>query len=261
MKGKSYSIPVGMVFKKYYCHECESKLSKYKTHRVVTKNDPDYFQYQDKTSYPRIDHDVYDYHFKCNQCNKLISVNQQYIIEIIQKNLKSKRLSEIEIKNNYEMAKSKAKKQRLFTNIFVPLLMVITFLLVAYFILRNKFNDIIYILIGVFVLFASMITFSEIRHFKGKNKNKYYYDYSYEKKTLFNKLHTYAYNNRSLIQQANYCYCFHCKNKIEAKYINDYIDNGVTALCPKCNVDSLIPDCIDEEITDKVIYDMNKYWF
>ena len=42
MKGKSYSIPFGMVFKKYYCSKCGTKLEKEKTHRVVTKNDKDY---------------------------------------------------------------------------------------------------------------------------------------------------------------------------------------------------------------------------
>ena len=39
MKGKSWSIPVGMVFKKYYCSKCGGKLVKSKTHRVVTKDD------------------------------------------------------------------------------------------------------------------------------------------------------------------------------------------------------------------------------
>ena len=85
MKGKHYSIPVGMVFKKYYCHYCESKLDKYRYHRVVTEGDRDYFLYQDRDTFPRVDQDVYSYHFKCGNCNKLISVEHQYAIEIIQK--------------------------------------------------------------------------------------------------------------------------------------------------------------------------------
>ena len=65
MKGKSWSIPVGMVFKKYYCSKCGGKLVKSKTHRVVTKDDKDYYQYHDVGTYPRYDYDVYSYEFKC----------------------------------------------------------------------------------------------------------------------------------------------------------------------------------------------------
>ena len=45
LRGKSWSMPVGMVFKSYYCSHCGTKLVKSKTHRVVTKEDKDYYQY------------------------------------------------------------------------------------------------------------------------------------------------------------------------------------------------------------------------
>ena len=58
MKGKSWSIPVGMIFKKHYCHHCGNKLEKEKNHRIVSKDDVDYYKYHDVGNYPRYDYDV-----------------------------------------------------------------------------------------------------------------------------------------------------------------------------------------------------------
>ena len=90
MNGKSWSIPFGMVFKKYYCSKCGEKLVKEKTHRVVTKDDLDYYQYHEKDMYPRSPVDVYSYRFRCNNCRKAITYNEQCILEIIQKKYKAK---------------------------------------------------------------------------------------------------------------------------------------------------------------------------
>ena len=105
MKGKSYSIPFGMVFKKYHCHKCGSILKKERNHRVVNKNDKDYFQYQRHNMYPRIEHDVYDHRFFCPKCNRAISFKEQCIIERIQKKNKTYLLEESIIKDNYIKAK------------------------------------------------------------------------------------------------------------------------------------------------------------
>lgn len=261
MKGKSYSIPVGMAFKKYYCHYCESKLDKYRYHRVVTKGDKDYFLYQDIDTFPRVDQDVYSYHFKCGNCNKLISVEHQYAIEIIQKQLKSKRLSEIEIKENYNQAKEKQKKRRLIGNIILPLIFLFITFLITYLFLIEKSTKNLIILSIIYLLITLMIIWSAIYNFKGKRLSKYHMDYSYEEKALYKKLHTYSYNNKQLIQKSNECYCFHCESKINAKEIVSFIDNDKTALCPLCNVDAIIPDCIEEEITKELIDEMKRFWF
>jgi NAD-dependent SIR2 family protein deacetylase len=75
------------------------------------------------------------------------------------------------------------------------------------------------------------------------------------------KLHAYCTCNRNIIENSNKCYCFHCGKIFEKDDIKEYIDNGVTALCPDCGVDSVIPDSVDEEINKEVINDMNQYWF
>ena len=85
MRGKSYSVPGGMMFKKYYCAKCGTKLEKERTHRVVTKNDRDYYRYHKRGRFPQPDYDVYDYRFQCPGCDSRISFDEQRIIEKIQK--------------------------------------------------------------------------------------------------------------------------------------------------------------------------------
>ena len=69
MPGYSYGIPTGMVFKKYYCSRCGNKLIKEKNHRIVSKEDVDYYHYHEIGTFPKYDHSVYSYHFKCPNCN------------------------------------------------------------------------------------------------------------------------------------------------------------------------------------------------
>ena len=68
MIGKHSGIPVGMIFKKFYCSCCGNKLTKEKHHRVVSPGDIDYYSYNDRDSFPKYNTDVYGYHFKCIKC-------------------------------------------------------------------------------------------------------------------------------------------------------------------------------------------------
>ena len=48
---------------------------------------------------------------------------------------------------------------------------------------------------------------------------------------------------------------------MESNEILEYTDFGHTAKCPKCGIDSIIPDSIGAEIDDELLADMNAYWF
>mgnify|MGYP003300577526 CR=1 FL=1 len=125
MKGKSYSIPAGMVFKKYYCSHCGAKLVKSKTHRVVSKDDKDYYRYHNYGTFPRRDYDVYDYRFKCPDCGARISYDEQCIIERIQKKQGHTVLSSSEIKSNYSKDKKGNHKRVLLKSILIPIVFVL----------------------------------------------------------------------------------------------------------------------------------------
>ena len=88
MNGKNYSVPLDMVLQKHYCHRCGGKLEKEKTHRVVTKDDRDYYRYHESGTYPKPDYDVYEYRYQCPSCQARISHDEQFVINRIQKKLR-----------------------------------------------------------------------------------------------------------------------------------------------------------------------------
>ena len=63
----------------YYIYERYEKVynpktGKYeRTHRIVSKDDKDYYQYHEVGLYPSNDYDVYEYRFMCPSCNNKIS--------------------------------------------------------------------------------------------------------------------------------------------------------------------------------------------
>ena len=260
MKGKSYSIPFGMVFKKYYCSKCGTKLEKERTHRIVTKSDKDYYQYHDYGMFPRSDHDVYDYRFKCPSCNARISFVEQCIIERIQRRCNSKVLSSIEIKDNYKKCKYEDDKRVLIRNILVPVVFISLFFSMFYFFGTNKESFSLGVLITLYILSVLGIIIGTIRKYKGNCKLRSYQSYSHEKETQLNRLHAYCSHNKELDIISKTCYCFYCKEKYDSKEVIEYIDDGQTALCPKCGVDTVLPDSI-EEVNEEVIDEMNEYWF
>lgn len=78
---------------------------------------------------------------------------------------------------------------------------------------------------------------------------------------LLEELHTYSSNNFKLIQDSEFCHCFHCLKKFEAKEVMNYIDDNKTALCPYCDIDAVIPDVINHHLDGITIREMNEYWF
>jgi hypothetical protein len=43
--------------------------------------------------------------------------------------------------------------------------------------------------------------------------------------------------------------------------ITDWIDEGQTALCPRCGIDSVIGDRAGFELSPEFLSEMNRYWF
>ncbi|MBQ8293293.1 MAG: hypothetical protein IJX78_05790 [Bacilli bacterium] len=261
MKGKSWSIPCGMIFKKYHCSHCGTKLVKSKTHRVVSKKDKDYYQYHDVGTYPRYDYDVYSYEFKCTKCNKKISYTEQCIIERIQKKYHKKVLANVEIKENYKSEKNKENKRILRRNIIIPLVMLTIFFMLIYILDKDKNNKKLFVYSLIYIILTVYTMFMTIRSYKGKHILRRNQNYSNEQKLKLEKIHAYCTNNKELIGRSDKCYCFHCKKIIDSNEITRYLTEEDTALCPYCGIDAVIPDCIDEEINEELINDMNNYWF
>lgn len=250
-----------MVLKKYHCAKCGAKLEKERTHRVVTKNDRDYHRYHSFGKFPRRDYDVYDYRFQCPECGARISFDEQCIIERIQKKQGHTVLSSSEIKSNYTENKERHRKRVLLKSILSPIaIMLIIFALFRVTNSGQSSKDLIDVAIFFSAATAFMVALAIIRH-NSTYAIKYKYPYPYEKEAQLKKLHTYSSHNRNLIAVASKCYCFYCKASVESREIQNYADNGQTAICPKCGIDSIIPDSIDEPVDRKTIAEMNEYWF
>lgn len=261
MKGKSWSIPVGMVFKKYYCSKCGGKLVKSKTHRVVTKDDKDYYQYHDVDTYPRYDYDVYSYEFKCTKCMRKISYGEQCIIDNIQKKHNKKVLSDDEINRNYNYEKIKQNKRSLKSSILIAIIFLTVFFALMYIFDKERNSKKLVVYTLIYLALSIYTLFMTIRSHNGKHILRRNQNYSTEQKLKMEKLHAYCTNNLELIEKSDKCYCFHCKKMMDSNEITRYLDKENTALCPYCGIDAIIPDCVDEEINDGLINDMHNYWF
>lgn len=260
LKGKHISIPFGMVFKKYYCSKCGTKLEKEKTHRVVTKDDWDYYQYHDYGRFPRRDYDVYGYQFKCSCCGDRISFDEQCIIEKIQKKRKNIILSPDEIKENYELCKKANDKRKLIRNVLFLIISCSLFFAGFYLFATDRTLVDLAKTAIMFTVCSVYFVFVLIRKHKGKGKTRAKRTYSHEKESQLKRLHAYASHNKEMIEKSDKCYCFYCKGVFEKGEIETYLTEEATALCPKCGNDSVIPDSA-EKIDDRIIAEMHDYWF
>lgn len=72
------------------------------------------------------------------------------------------------------------------------------------------------------------------------------------------ELHDLCTHNKRLITKSTLCCCFQCETIFTASEIREWCDEGqyegVTAVCPKCGVDSVIP-------IDTLIRELHDYWF
>ena len=84
-------------------------------------------------------------------------------------------------------------------------------------------------------------------------------------KDIYQKIHSYCFENEAILNQYHDCGCLYCGKKMASSDIEEWIEdkNGKTALCPFCNVDSVVPLKIDNvyELTNTMIEEMYKRYF
>ncbi len=168
MKNKHYSIPIGMVFKKHYCAKCGTKLEKEKIHRIVSKDDQDYYEYHDYGTFPRRDYDVYSYRYKCPFCYNQISYTEQSILNRIQKRVGYKTLTENDIKVYYNVFKSSEAKKNLIRNIMISFIFNALFLLLFYLVVPESKDDKIYVASVISILILGYSIIKEIKRYRDK---------------------------------------------------------------------------------------------
>ena len=85
-------------------------------------------------------------------------------------------------------------------------------------------------------------------------------------------IHKFSSRNRQLLEESDLAGCFYCQARFAPSDILDWIpenlddsseglDSGVTALCPKCGIDSVLPSAAPIQFDDTLLSDMKAYWF
>jgi hypothetical protein len=79
--------------------------------------------------------------------------------------------------------------------------------------------------------------------------------------------HKHCGRNRDAIRQSVRCGCFYCLAIYPAGAVEEYTYSDATltnkgdALCPKCGIDSVIPDASGYALNDAFLSAMYDYWF
>lgn len=73
--------------------------------------------------------------------------------------------------------------------------------------------------------------------------------------------HEHTINNRGEIEQSHVCVCVSCKRRYPALEVMDYIDGGLTAICPFCDCDAVIGDASGINLTDAFLAELHKHYF
>ena len=75
-------------------------------------------------------------------------------------------------------------------------------------------------------------------------------------------LHGKSINNKNLLSLRTSCGCFYCIKVFRSNSINAFVDNGSTALCPHCKLDSILPGCfMEDDLNIDILEAMNKKYF
>ena len=80
----------------------------------------------------------------------------------------------------------------------------------------------------------------------------------------YKKIHKLCFENEKLLKEVKQCACMYCNDRYDVSEIKDWIedDNGLTAQCPYCQIDSVIPAIIDgKPITNEELKELEKYYF
>ena len=84
-------------------------------------------------------------------------------------------------------------------------------------------------------------------------------------------IHRFSAHHRPLVETAARCGCFYCEAVFTPEEIKDWVDwpggeedssPGQTALCPRCGIDAVLPDCPPSIVlSSDLLADMRHHWF
>jgi hypothetical protein len=73
--------------------------------------------------------------------------------------------------------------------------------------------------------------------------------------------HDHCRQNRAELERSELCGCFYCMTIFRRTEIVEWIDDGQSAMCPYCPVDSVIGSASGYPITKEFLERMHAHWF
>jgi hypothetical protein len=73
--------------------------------------------------------------------------------------------------------------------------------------------------------------------------------------------HKHSSKHREEMRNSDLCGCFYCEKIFPPSEIVEWVDNGGTALCPYCGIDSLIGSASGFQLTKEFLHGMCEHWF
>ena len=79
----------------------------------------------------------------------------------------------------------------------------------------------------------------------------------------YNKAHTFSSCHRDALEKDKLCGCFYCLEIFSPTLITEWVNDksGDTAICPYCNIDSIIGQSSGFPITKEFLLGMHHTWF
>jgi hypothetical protein len=87
----------------------------------------------------------------------------------------------------------------------------------------------------------------------------------------FDAIHTFSSQHRSLLELSKRAGCFYCCQIFAPSEITAWVDgpqvatektsDGITALCPRCGIDAVLPSVSYYPLTEALLADMPRHWF
>ena len=78
---------------------------------------------------------------------------------------------------------------------------------------------------------------------------------------LLQDAHKHCLKNRGEIEKSTLSACFYCENIFPPAEIQEWVDDGQTAICPHCGIDAVLGNWSGFGLTKEFLHNMNERWF
>ncbi len=73
--------------------------------------------------------------------------------------------------------------------------------------------------------------------------------------------HKFCWKHKAQILASKQCGCFYCRQLFSPHEIEGWLEREGTAICPRCGIDSVLPEKPGVDLTAELLEEMHRYWF